>query len=124
MNAIIAAIKDRKNYILANDGRLLKKLIFLAIILILASQPGQIGEVVQQSMIDAYLQVSVFVGFTLLIFIGLDSLSSFDIANFLKKTRKSYFKNFFCCSFNCCWRYSRYFGNITQNICFLSGVLV
>ena len=28
MNAIIAAIKDRKNYILANDGRLLKKLIF------------------------------------------------------------------------------------------------
>ena len=34
------------------------------------------------------MQVSVFVGFTLLIFIGLDSLSNFDIAKFLEKSKK------------------------------------
>ena len=39
-------------------------------------------------MTDAYLQVSVFVGFTLFIFIGLDSLTSFNINNFLSKTKK------------------------------------
>ena len=39
-------------------------------------------------MTDAYLQVSVFVGFTLFIFIGLDSLTKFDIASFLVKTKK------------------------------------
>ena len=39
-------------------------------------------------MTDAYLQVSVFVGFTLFIFIGLDSLTKFDIASFLIKTKK------------------------------------
>tara|TARA_B100000482_G_scaffold56414_1_gene38659 strand:+ start:2366 stop:3382 length:1017 start_codon:yes stop_codon:yes gene_type:complete len=39
-------------------------------------------------MTDAYLQVSVFVGFTLFIFIGIDSLTKFDIASFLIKTKK------------------------------------
>jgi len=34
------------------------------------------------------LQVSVFVGFTLFIFIGLDSLKSFDTGRFLSKTKK------------------------------------
>lgn len=87
MNQIIAALNKQKLSILANEGRLLKKLIFLTIIFILVSQPGLLGETVQQAMIDAYLQVSVFVGFTLLIFIGLDSLSKFNINYFLKKTK-------------------------------------
>ena len=87
MNAFINAIKSRKDYILANDGRLLKKFIFISLILILASQPGILGSTVQQAMADAYLQVSVFVGFTLLIFIGLDSLSSFNIENLLSKSK-------------------------------------
>ena len=39
-------------------------------------------------MIDAYIQVSVFVGFTLFVFIGLDSLTKFDVKNFLSKTQK------------------------------------
>merc|ERR1711965_13023 len=38
-------------------------------------------------MVDAYLAVSVFVGFTLMVFIGLDSLTKFDIHSFLEKTK-------------------------------------
>ncbi len=87
MNQIIAALNKQKLSILANEGRLLKKLIFLTIIFTLVSQPGLLGETVQQAMIDAYLQVSVFVGFTLLIFIGIDSLSKFNIDYFLQKTK-------------------------------------
>jgi len=88
MNALISVIKHQKDYILANDGRLLKKFIFISLILILASQPGLLGSTVQKAMADAYLQVSVFVGFTLLIFIGLDSLSSFNTEIFLSKSKK------------------------------------
>ena len=87
MNHIIATLFRQKHSILANDGRLLKKLIFATLILVLASQPGRLGSVMQQSLIDAYLQVSVFVGFTLLIFIGLDSFSKLNIDIFLKKTK-------------------------------------
>ena len=83
MNQIIAALNRKKHTILANEGRLLKKLIFISLIFVLASQPGLLGERTQQAMIDAYLQVSVFVGLTLLIFIGLDSLSGFDVNRFL-----------------------------------------
>ena len=88
MNQIIAALNKKKLTILANEGRLLKKLIFLSIIVILISQPGILGETVQSSIVDAYLQVSVFVGFTLLIFIGIDSLSKFNLDIFLNKTKK------------------------------------
>ena len=35
-----------------------------------------------------YLQVSVFVGLTLFVFIGLDSLTKFDVKLFLSKTQK------------------------------------
>ena len=88
MNNIIAKLNKQKNTILANDGRLLKKLIFASVIVVLLSQPGLLGEIVQRSIIDAYLQVSVFVGFTLLFFIGLDSLTKFNTKIFLKKTKK------------------------------------
>ncbi len=88
MNALFSAIKNKSNLALANDGRLLKKLFFGLIILACAFQPGEFGNIIRQSMTDAYLQVSVFVGFTLFIFIGLDSFTNFDIANFLTKTRK------------------------------------
>ena len=88
MNAIFNAIKNRKNIALANDGRLLKKSFFGLIILAFAFQPGDFGNLIRQSITDAYLQVSVFVGFTLFIFIGLDSLTNFDTSKFLKKTKK------------------------------------
>ena len=88
MNSFINAILIRKDVALANDGRLLKKLFFGLFILALAFQPGEFGHIIRQSMNDAYLQVSVFVGFTLFIFIGLDSLSNFNINVFLSKTKK------------------------------------
>ena len=88
MNIFFKAISKRKNLVLANEGRLLKKSFLGILILSLAFQSGELGEIVRQSMIDAYLQVSVFVGFTLFIFIGFDSLTSFNLNQFLLKTRK------------------------------------
>jgi len=88
MNAFLTVLKQRKKVVLANDGRLLKKSFFGLLILTLAFQSGEFGEIIRSSMTDAYLQVSVFVGFTLFIFIGLDSLTKFDITSFLVKTKK------------------------------------
>jgi len=88
MNALISAIKDKQKIMFANEGRLLKKSFFGLIILALAFQTGEFGNIVRQSMVDAYLAVSVFVGFTLLVFIGLDTLTKFDIHSFLEKTKK------------------------------------
>ena len=88
MNALINAIYRKKKLILANEGRLLKKSFFGLIILALAFQGGDFGNIIRSSMIDAYVQVSVFVGFTLFVFIGLDSLTKFDVNLFLTKTEK------------------------------------
>ena len=88
MNAIINAINEKTKIILENDGRLLKKSFFGLLLLSLVFQGGEFGEVIRSSMIDAYIQVSVFVGFTLFVFIGLDSLTKFDVKNFLSKTQK------------------------------------
>ena len=88
MNAILSALIKKKKIILENDGRLLKKSFFGFLILSLAFQSGSFGEMVRQSMIDAYIQVSVFVGFTLIIFIGLDSITNIDVKSFLSKTKK------------------------------------
>ena len=88
MNALFNALKNKRNIALANDGRLLKKSFFGLIILACAFQPSEFGNIIRQSMTDAYLQVSVFVGFTLFIFIGLDTLTNFDISKFLSKTKK------------------------------------
>ena len=88
MNALINAINEKTKIILENDGRLLKKSFFGLLLLSLVFQGGEFGEVIRASIIDAYIQVSVFVGFTLFVFIGLDSLSKFDVKTFLSKTQK------------------------------------
>ena len=88
MNAIINVIKDTKKDAFANDGRLLKKSFLGLLILALAFQSGEFGNIIRNSITDAYLQVSVFVGFTLFIFIGLDALTTFDTGIFLSKTKK------------------------------------
>jgi len=88
MNTIINVIKDTKKDAFANDGRLLKKSFLGLLILALAFQSGEFGNIIRNSMTDAYLQVSVFVGFTLFIFIGLDALTTFDTGIFLSKTKK------------------------------------
>ena len=82
MNSLINALNNRKKVAFANDGRLLKKSFLGIFILALAFQSGEFGEIIRSSMTDAYLQVSVFVGFTLFIFIGLDSLTTFDTGTF------------------------------------------
>ncbi len=88
MNAIINAFNAQKKLIFANEGRLLKKAFFGLLILSLAFQGGEFGNIIRNSIIDAYIQVSVFVGFTLFVFIGLDSLTKFDVKIFLSKTQK------------------------------------
>jgi len=88
MNALISAIINKKKIILENEGRLLKKSFFGLLVLSLAFQSGTFGQIVRKSMVDAYLQVSVFVGFTLIVFIGLDSLNKFDVKLFLSKIKK------------------------------------
>ncbi|MBS56454.1 MAG: hypothetical protein CMP16_01105 [Rickettsiales bacterium] len=88
MNALISTIINKKKIIFENEGRLLKKSFFGLLILSLTFQSDIFGQIVRQSLIDAYLQVSVFVGFTLIVFIGLDSLSNFNIKSFLLKTKK------------------------------------
>ena len=59
MNAILSALIKKKKIILENDGKLLKKSFFGFLILSFAFQSGSFGEMVRQSMIDAYIQVSV-----------------------------------------------------------------
>ena len=88
MNAFIAAVIEKKTILTANEGRLLKKSFLGFTILIMALQVNDFGDVVRQALIDAYLQVSVFVGFTLFIFIGLDALTKFNISYLLDKTKK------------------------------------
>ena len=92
MNELIASIIDRKIIIFANEGRLLKKCFLAIIILTLAFQQGALGEVVRASMGDAYLQVSVFVGFTLFIFINRWNTRSRN------RTRKSFIYRI-CCKY-------------------------
>ena len=88
MNAFIAAVIEKKTILTANEGRLLKKSFLGFAILIMAFQVNDFGDVVRQALIDAYLQVSVFVGFTLFIFIGMDALTKFNIPFVLDKTKK------------------------------------
>jgi hypothetical protein len=88
MNAFIAAVIEKKTILTANEGRLLKKSFLGFAILIMAFQVNDFGDVVRQALIDAYLQVSVFVGFTLFVFIGMDTLTRFNIPYVLDKTKK------------------------------------
>ncbi len=88
MNALFVSVIKKKKILVANEGRLLKKCILGFLILSLAFQTNDFATVVRTSLIDAYLNVSVFVAFTLFIFLGLDSLTNFEIKNFLKKSKK------------------------------------
>ena len=88
MNALIAVLINKKTILVANEGRLLKKCFLGFLILTLAFQPNDIGNIVRASLVDAYLQVSVFVGFTLFVFLGIDYLTKFNIDSFLKKSEK------------------------------------
>lgn len=49
--------------------------------------PGSLGETTRQLLIDAYLQVSVFVAAALMLFYGAEHLLNFKIANALRNSR-------------------------------------
>tara|TARA_B100001248_G_scaffold34664_1_gene22205 strand:- start:17 stop:526 length:510 start_codon:yes stop_codon:yes gene_type:complete len=87
MNAILSVIRNNKAIFVANDGRLLKKCLLGFLILSFAFQSNNLGDIVRNVLVEAYLQVSVFVGFTLFVFIGIDSLTKFNVENFLNKTK-------------------------------------
>ena len=70
MNALFVSVIKKKKILVANEGRLLKKCILGFLILSLAFQTNDFAAVVRTSLIDAYLNVSVFVAFTLFIFLG------------------------------------------------------
>ena len=88
MNAFISAVLEKKTILVANEARLLKKSFLGFAILAMAFQTNNFGDVVRSTLVDAYLQVSVFVGFTLFIFIGMDALTKFNVAFILDKTKK------------------------------------
>ncbi len=88
MNALFVKVIKNKKILIANEGRLLKKCFLGFFILSFVIQSNPFAEVVRSSLIDAYLQVSVFVGFTLFVFLGLDSFKTFKIKNILEKTKK------------------------------------
>lgn len=88
MNALLAKVVNKKTLLIANEGRLLKKCILGFLILIFSFQSNEFGQIVRALLVDAYLQVSIFVGFTLFIFIGLDTLTKLNITSFLKRTKK------------------------------------
>jgi hypothetical protein len=64
-----------------------KRLVVLVIMAALALAPGALGEVTRANMVDAYVQVSVFVAATLLLFYGAERLSHFNIGMALSKAR-------------------------------------
>lgn len=57
------------------------------ILLALAAAPGELGSLTRNLMTDAYVQVSVFVAATLLLFYGAERLFSFRIGEALKGAR-------------------------------------
>lgn len=64
-----------------------KRLIVAAIFVALAIAPGGLGELTRELMTDAYVQVSVFVAATLLLFYGAERLFNFDIGQSLKNAK-------------------------------------
>jgi len=64
-----------------------RRLAVALLLMILALAPGQLGEVTRAMMIDAYVQVSVFVAATLLIFYGSERLFNYDIGTSLSRAK-------------------------------------
>lgn len=62
-----------------------RALVSLLLLLALAV-PGQLGAVSREMVVDAYVQVSVFVAATLLLFYGAERLFRFDIGSLLRRS--------------------------------------
>ena len=64
-----------------------RRLIVFAAFVLLGLAPGELGDLTRGLMMDAYVQVSVFVAATLLLFYGAERLFNFDIGASLKNAR-------------------------------------
>jgi len=65
----------------------MRRLIVAVTFLALAVAPGELGRLTRELMTDAYVQVSVFVAATLLLFYGAERVFKFDIGQSLKNAR-------------------------------------
>lgn len=63
------------------------RLAVLAALALLAMAPGELGRLTRALMVDAYVQVSVFVAATLLLFYGAERLFGFNLGTALKNAR-------------------------------------
>ena len=64
-----------------------RRAIFCVLLAGLAVYPGFLGELTRELLVDAYVQVSVFVASTLFIFYSAERLFRFDIGKLLKSSR-------------------------------------
>ncbi len=64
-----------------------RRLLVALVLLALAVMPGGLGELTRSLITDAYVQVSVFVAATLLLFYGAEKLFNFDIGASLKNAK-------------------------------------
>jgi len=65
----------------------LKRLLVALVFLSLAIAPGELGALTRSLLTDAYVQVSVFVAATLLLFYGAERLFRFDIGDALRTSK-------------------------------------
>jgi len=65
----------------------LKRLLVALVFLLLAIAPGELGALTRSLLTDAYVQVSVFVAATLLLFYGAERLFRFDIGDALRTSK-------------------------------------
>ena len=71
----------------ARQGIRPRRLIVVVAIAIAAMSPGILGEVTRQLLVDAYLQVSVFVAATFLLFYSAERYFNFDVLQYLARGR-------------------------------------
>ena len=64
-----------------------RRLIVALALLALAAAPGALGQLTRSLMLDAFVQVSVFVAATLLVFYGAERIFKFDIGQSLRKAK-------------------------------------
>lgn len=91
MNAITEVVKARSVQAILGgtvaNRFCLKRIVVLLALAVLALVPGELGEITRAMMIDAYIQVSVFVAATLLLFYGAERAFGFELGNVLRRSK-------------------------------------
>lgn len=69
-------------------GYRIKRLGLVALLVAFAAAPGELGTLTRELMVDAYLQVTVFVAATLILFYGLEQIFGFDLGATLRNAKR------------------------------------